>query len=61
MPALARTGNGPARAVPMREQVLWTNLTLGEIAQHLAQRGTAVSVTVVTQLLDEAATSKIRA
>jgi hypothetical protein len=45
----------------MREQVLWTNLTLGEIAQHLAQRGTAVSVTVVTQLLDEAATSKIRA
>ena len=38
----------------MREQVLWTNLTLGEIAQHLAQRGTAVSVTVVTQLLDEA-------
>ena len=38
----------------MREQVLWINLTLGEIAQHLAQRGTAVSVTVVTQLLDEA-------
>jgi DDE family transposase len=34
--------------------VPWTNLTLGEIAQHLAQRGTAVSVTVVTQLLDEA-------
>jgi hypothetical protein len=35
----------------MREEVLWTNLTLEEIAQGLAACGTPVSVTVVTQLL----------
>ena len=35
----------------MREEVLWTNLTLEEIAEGLAARGTQVSVTVVTQLL----------
>lgn len=37
----------------MREEVLWTNLTLTEIAEHLASCGTPVSVTVVTQLLDQ--------
>lgn len=37
---------------PMREEVLWTNLTLREIAQRLGECGTPVSVTVVTQLLD---------
>jgi hypothetical protein len=36
---------------PMRERVIWTNLTLGEIAQRLAERGAPVSVTVVRQLL----------
>jgi hypothetical protein len=35
----------------MREAVQWTNLTLGEIAGHLVQHGTPVSVTVVRQLL----------
>jgi hypothetical protein len=37
---------------PMRERVIWTNLTLEEIAHRLAERGTPVSVTVVRQLLD---------
>jgi hypothetical protein len=36
---------------PMREQVIWTNCTLAEIAEALAQRGTPVSITVVRQLL----------
>jgi hypothetical protein len=36
---------------PMREEVQWTNLTLAEIAGHLVQHGTPVSVTVVRQLL----------
>lgn len=36
----------------MREEVLWTNLTLKEIAERLAACGTPVSVRVVTQLLD---------
>src|SRR5512135_2345550 len=36
---------------PMREEVQWTNLTLGEIAGHLVQHGRPVSVTVVRQLL----------
>ena len=37
----------------MREAVLWTNLTLREIAQGLGAGGTPVSVTVVTQLLEQ--------
>jgi hypothetical protein len=37
----------------MREEILWTNLTLGEIAERLGAYGTPVSVTVVTQLLDQ--------
>lgn len=36
---------------PMRAEVLWTNLTLAEIAERLGATGTPVSVTVVTQLL----------
>jgi hypothetical protein len=36
---------------PMRAEVQWTNLTLAEIAGHLVQHGTPVSVTVVRQLL----------
>ena len=36
----------------MREGVLWTNLTLAGIAEHLGAKGTPVSVTVVTQLLE---------
>jgi hypothetical protein len=36
---------------PMREDIRWTNLTLSEIAQRLAEAGTPVSVTVVKQLL----------
>jgi hypothetical protein len=38
---------------PMREGVLWTNLTRSEIASGLAQEGFQVSVTVVDRLLDE--------
>lgn len=37
----------------MREEVRWTNLTPGEIAVRLAARGTPVSVTVVTQWLEQ--------
>ena len=37
----------------MREEILWTNLTLSEIAQRLGACGTPVSVTVVTQLLEQ--------
>ena len=36
---------------PRREQVQWTNLTWAEIAGHLVEHGTPVSVTVVRQLL----------
>ena len=36
---------------PMRPDVKWTNLTLGQIAERLAEAGTPVSVTVVEQLL----------
>jgi Rhodopirellula transposase DDE domain len=36
---------------PMRPDVKWTNLTLGQIAERLAEVGTPVSVTVVKQLL----------
>ena len=36
---------------PMRPDVTWTNLTLGQIAERLAEAGTPVSVTVVKQLL----------
>lgn len=39
---------------PMREGVVWTNLTRGEIAEGLADEGFPVSVTVVDRLLDEA-------
>jgi hypothetical protein len=36
---------------PMREGVIWTNLTAAQIAQRLAEKGTPVSVPVVRQLL----------
>ena len=36
---------------PTRPDVKWTNLTLGQIAERLAEAGTPVSVTVVKQLL----------
>lgn len=36
---------------PMRPDVKWTDLTLGQIAERLAEAGTPVSVTVVKQLL----------
>ena len=36
---------------PMREGVLWTNLSRPQIAKELAQRGCHVSVSVVSQLL----------
>jgi Rhodopirellula transposase DDE domain len=39
---------------PMREEVLWTNLSLTEISARLAQSQTPVSVTVVRQLLKKA-------
>ncbi len=38
---------------PMRQEVRWTDLTYGQIAEHLAEAGTPVSVPVVKQLLDE--------
>jgi hypothetical protein len=38
---------------PMREGVLWTNLSLRRLAQQLATRGFRVSVKVVIQLLDK--------
>ena len=37
----------------MRQEVRWTDLTYGQIAEHLAEAGTPVSVPVVKQLLDE--------
>ena len=39
---------------PMRQEVRWTDLTYEQIAGHLAEAGTPVSVPVVKQLLDEA-------
>jgi hypothetical protein len=45
----------------MREEVLWTNLTLSEIAAALGACGTPVSVRVVTQLLDQHGYVKRRA
>lgn len=36
---------------PMRPDVTWTNLTLDQIAERLAEAGTPVSVTVIKQLL----------
>ncbi len=36
---------------PMRPDVKWTNLTLGQIAERPAEAGTPVSVTAVEQLL----------
>jgi hypothetical protein len=38
---------------PMREEVLWTNLSQEQIAQALAARGTPVSTATVKTLLDE--------
>src|SRR3954447_14192031 len=35
----------------MRQEVRWTDLTYGQIADHLAEAGTKVSVPVVKQLL----------
>lgn len=46
---------------PMREEVQWTNLTLAEIAGHLVQHGTPVSVTVVRQLLKHRGSVKRKA
>lgn len=37
----------------MREEIRWTNLTLGQIAECLGACGTPVSVPVVTQLLSK--------
>ena len=37
---------------PVQEQIIWTDLTRVEIAAHLDQRGSAVSVHIVEQLLD---------
>ena len=36
---------------PMRQEVRWTDLTFEQIAEHLAEAGTPVSVPVVKQLL----------
>ena len=36
---------------PMRQEVRWTDLTFEQIAGHLAEAGTPVSVPVVKQLL----------
>jgi hypothetical protein len=38
---------------PMRQEVRWTDLTYEQIADHLAEAGTPVSVPVVKQLLRE--------
>lgn len=37
---------------PMDETIKWTNLSRGEIAKRLTERGFSVSVTVVDQLLE---------
>ena len=37
----------------MRQEVRWTDLNYEQIAEHLAEAGTPVSVPVVKQLLDE--------
>ena len=39
---------------PMREGVIWTNLSKTEIAERLAKTSTPVSVNIVGQLLDDA-------
>lgn len=39
---------------PMREDVIWTNLSKTEIAERLAKTSTPVSVNIVTQLLEDA-------
>jgi hypothetical protein len=36
----------------MRQEVRWTDLNYEQIADHLAEEGTPVSVPVVKQLLD---------
>jgi DDE family transposase len=46
---------------PMHEEVQWTHLTLTEIAGHLVQHGTPVSVTVVRQLLKRRGSVKRKA
>src|SRR5438270_13446845 len=38
---------------PMRQEVRWTDLNYEQIADHLAEAGTQVSVPVVKQLLDD--------
>jgi hypothetical protein len=38
---------------PMREEIIWTDLTPGQIAEALAEHGTPVSEPVVRQLLEE--------
>jgi len=38
---------------PMREDVVWTNLTPPEIARHLDEKGTPVCADTVRKLLDE--------
>ena len=38
---------------PMRQEVRWTDLTYEQIAEHLAEAGTPVSVPVVKQLLEK--------
>ncbi len=37
----------------MRQEVRWTDLNYEQIAEHLAEAGTPVSVPVVKQLLDD--------
>src|SRR3954447_11484263 len=38
---------------PMRQEVRWTDLNYEQIADHLAEAGTQLSVPVVKRLLDE--------
>src|SRR5271157_5280056 len=38
---------------PVQEEVIWTNLTLTDITQHLAESGIVVSVHIAAQLLDQ--------
>ncbi|MBV8217481.1 MAG: ISAzo13 family transposase [Solirubrobacterales bacterium] len=39
---------------PVQEEIIWTDLTPVEIAEHLHERGSDVSVHIVGQLLDQA-------
>ena len=48
LPASAPGSHG---GYPMRQEVRWTDLTYEQIADHLAEAGTPVSVPVVKQLL----------